>query len=681
MNLKKFFAIVVTATSVAAAIANNPIVTTLYTADPAPMVYGDRMYVYIDRDEGNLHDANNPNNTYFHMNEWRVYSSADMVNWTDHGAALPLTTFAWSEPGTAWASQCIERNGKFYWYVCCHPKGSGVPVLGVAVADSPTGPFEDALGRPFIQGGWGYIDPTPFIDDDGHAYLYWGNPGCFYVKLNEDMISYSGTVKEIPQTEESFGGPKDPKDGVQYTDLYEEGPWLCKRDGKYYLLYAAGGVPEHLSYSMADSPTGPWHYKGQIMPNCDTNSFTNHCGVAHFKGNDYLFYHTGWLPNGHGFNRAIAVEQFEYNADGTFPIIMPTRAGVAPVGTLSPYERVEGETMAWSEGLQSFTEDDGTIYVGNHGFTISAPAYYAHSGDIHLVVRNVDFGSQPKAKGFFGRVRSNRRNSALQVHIDDIDGEIIAQLNPSSKNWEERVGALSKGITGVHDLYFTWSGRLDLDCWEFLTEAADFDDPVPAQWEVVKNYLTLSDDCLVVDKWWDGKHHNVVDPVAGTIYIHGRPGEDPEGDYYGGQVGWVFNQPIKVKDWEKFTITMQNVGPTLTSLNLYQNGLGGYSVDMPVSDSPITTSWALSDLKVDKKAMTQIDAVYFWGYWGGAVNIKFNEAYFSKKVQKDPSGIENVTADKQGEEGIFSLDGRRMRPGSDLAPGIYIINGQKTLVK
>ena len=160
--------------------AQNPIVQTCYTADPAPMVYGDRFYIYIDRDEG-------PD--YYNMNEWRVYSSADMVNWTDHGAQLPLTAFSWAKAGTAWAAQCIERYGKFYWYVCCTDTESNINAIGVAVSDSPTGPFKDALGKPMISGGWGYIDPTVFIDDDGQAYIYWGNPGLFYVKVNEDMIS------------------------------------------------------------------------------------------------------------------------------------------------------------------------------------------------------------------------------------------------------------------------------------------------------------------------------------------------------------------------------------------------------------------------------------------------------------------------------------------------------------
>ena len=211
---------------------------TCYTADPAPMVYGDRFYIYIDRDEG-------PD--YYNMNEWRVYSSADMVNWTDHGAQLPLTAFSWAKAGTAWAAQCIERYGKFYWYVCCTDTESNINAIGVAVSDSPTGPFKDALGKPMISGGWGYIDPTVFIDDDGQAYIYWGNPGLFYVKVNEDMISYSGDIVRVPLVAESFGKREG---DAQRATLYEEGPWLYKRDKKYYLFWPGGPLPEHIGYSI-----------------------------------------------------------------------------------------------------------------------------------------------------------------------------------------------------------------------------------------------------------------------------------------------------------------------------------------------------------------------------------------------------------------------------------------------
>src|SRR5512141_189233 len=128
--------------------ADNPIVQTNYTADPAPMVYDGRLYVYT------THDEDVTVNNFFTMNDWRIYSTADMANWTDHGSPLSYKSFTWGT-GDAWAGQCIPRNGKFYFYVPMN--NSTGTKIGVAVSSSPTGPFTDALGKPLLTGS-GYID-------------------------------------------------------------------------------------------------------------------------------------------------------------------------------------------------------------------------------------------------------------------------------------------------------------------------------------------------------------------------------------------------------------------------------------------------------------------------------------------------------------------------------------------
>jgi len=225
------------------AFAQNPIIQTIYTADPAPMVYNDTVYLYTGHDEDG--------STWFTMNEWRVYSSTDMVNWTDHGSPLNYQTFSWAK-GDAWAGQCIARSGKFYYYVPMTQKTGGM-AIGVAVSTSPSGPFTDALGRPLVSTGTGDIDPTVYIDSDGQTYLYWGNPNLFYVKLNQDMISYSGGIVKVNLTTAGFGVRSD----TDRPTSYEEGPWFYKRNNLYYMGFAAGPIPEHIAYSTSASPTGP----------------------------------------------------------------------------------------------------------------------------------------------------------------------------------------------------------------------------------------------------------------------------------------------------------------------------------------------------------------------------------------------------------------------------------------
>ncbi len=437
--------------------AQNPVIQTCFTTDPAPMVHNDTLYIYTGHDEDGA--------DFFWMQEWRVYSTTDMANWTDHGSPLAIEDFTWGDD-RAWAPQCVERNGKFYFYVPLHSKLTGGMAIGVAVGDSPTGPFKDALGKPlFDNGSWDNIDPTVFIDDDGQAYIYWGNPRIYYAKLNPDMISIDGEVGEITQTEESFGAPAPDKrvKDAKYRDIYTEGPWFYKRGGKYYLLYAAGGVPEHIAYSMSDSPTGPWKYMGEIMPLQDTGSFTNHCGVADYKDRSYFFYHTGKLPRGGGFARSVAVEEFKYNPDGTFPTINATAEGVKPVATLNPYRRVEAETMAFSSGVGSEQNAKTGVYVSD-----------IHNGD-YIKVANVDFSSK-KPESFGAMAASALRGGTIEVRMDSIDGPVVASLNIAGtggwENWKYSESPVKAEVTGTHDIYFLFKGRkgpklFNLDYWTF----------------------------------------------------------------------------------------------------------------------------------------------------------------------------------------------------------------------
>ena len=442
--------------------AQNPIVQTCYTTDPAPVVFGDRLYVYTGHDEDKA--------DFFWMQEWRVYSTDDMVNWTDHGSPLALESFTWADD-RAWAAQLIERNGKYYWYICAHSKISGGMAIGVAVGPTPTGPFKDAIGKPLYEDGkWDHIDPSVFIDDDGQAYICWGNPQIYFAKLNEDMISIDGEVKILEQTPESFGAPNPQKrvKGAKYKDTYVEGPWIYKRNSKYYLLYAAGGVPEHIAYSMSDSPMGPWKYMGNIMPLQNTGSFTNHCGVTDYKGNSYFFYHTGHLPGGGGFGRSAAVEQFTYNEDGTFPIINATNEGVAPVGKLNPYKRVQAETIAFSKGLKSEPRTNGGVYISD-----------IHNEE-YIKVREVDFGAQPSLLSFKASVASALRGGSMEVHLDSINGETVTTVNvPHTGGWENWTTLEAKANiqpTGTHDVYFVFKGRkgvelFTFDWWQMNNEA------------------------------------------------------------------------------------------------------------------------------------------------------------------------------------------------------------------
>lgn len=417
--------------------AQNPIVQTAYTADPAPLVYNDKLYLYTSHDEDD--------STWFTMNDWKLYSTDDMVNWTEHPTPLSFKTFEWAR-GDAWAAQCIERDGKFYMYVPVTDR-KGESAIGVAVADSPYGPFYDPLGTPLVQADFGNIDPTVFIDDDGQAYLYWGNPNCFYVKLNKDMISYEGGIHAVPMTPESFGRREgNPKRAT----LYEEAPWLYKRKGAYYLFYAGGPIPEHLAYATSDSPEGPWKYGGTVMAK-EGGSFTNHPGIVDFRGKTYLFYHDASLPGGSGFTRSVCVREMDFGRDGKVNPVKMVKEGVEKgLKPLCPYRKVEAETMAWSKRMKSDYNPQVGVFVT------------ALRNGSYTRVRDVDFGEKAPSRILARLSTTHNADIVMEVRLDGLEGKVLAELKVPRTGGSDRWKLVEKQIPqviGVHDLYFIFKGK------------------------------------------------------------------------------------------------------------------------------------------------------------------------------------------------------------------------------
>lgn len=254
-----------------------------FQADPSARVFNGRLYIYPS------HDVAGSKN-WDSMADWHVFSTDDMTKWTDHGVIFSLNDITWAKK-QAWAPDCIERNGKYYFYFPAAGR------TGVAVADSPIGPFKDALGKPLIPMN-GSIDPCPFIDDDGQAYLYVGGYSHLSMaKLKEDMITLDGSIEPVDMPN------------------YHEGIWVHKRNGIYYASYpipnSNGKMANQLAYSMAKSPLGPWDYKGVIL---DNHSRNVHGSILEFKGQWYLIYHVAGLS---AHERRVCVERLYYNEDGT----------------------------------------------------------------------------------------------------------------------------------------------------------------------------------------------------------------------------------------------------------------------------------------------------------------------------------------------------------------------------
>jgi len=426
----------------------RPIIQTKYTADPAPLVHNDTVFLYTSHDED---DAMG-----FKMQDWLLYSSTDMVNWREHGIVASLKDFEWVPyDNGAWAVQCIEGNGKFYLY-CPMPGGVGI---GVLVADTPYGPFRDPIGGPLIRNSDHDIDPTVLIDDDGQAYMYWGNPKVYYVRLNEDMVSYSGEIMQDPTT------PKN----------YQEGPWVWKRNGFYYMAYASTCCPEGIGYAMSRKPTGAWEYKGMII-DASEKSRGNHPGIIAFQGKSYVFGHSYDLlkkitPKFYE-RRSVDMDELVYNPDGTIQNrTYFTIEGPQQVGTLNPFIRVEAETIAWSEGVKTRSE---TEWEGDfdwaRGKRIADRLFVTaiQHGD-YIRVQGVDLAAGAKSVEVSVSPISG---GSMEIRTGQIDGPLIAtvEVNTTRESglWRTVTAPVGK-ISGVHDLYFVFKGEKDLfdfDWWQ-----------------------------------------------------------------------------------------------------------------------------------------------------------------------------------------------------------------------
>ena len=442
--------------------AQNPIIQTKYTADPAPMAYNDTVYLYTSHDEDDAFG--------FKMLNWMLYTSTDMVNWTDHGiiagVSEPHKTFVWADGHSAWAPQCVARNSKFYLY--CPTIYQGKMAIGVAVANTPYGPFIDALGKPLVyRSNPGDYDPTVFIDDDGQAYMYWGGNGpCYYALLNGDMISLASDIQVV--SIDFTGTPPEAS--------YTEGPWMWKKNNHYYLAWASRCCPEGIGYAMSDSPTGPWKCKGTIM-DPDERSSGNHPGIVDFKGSSYVFgFNYAILKqtmSKHYERRSICVAKMTYNPDGSI-IKLPWWAETVntQVGTLNPYIKNEAETMAYSEGLKTeFATEWERNISWNKGRKIADRLFVTsiNNGD-YIKVQGVDFSK--RAASIDVSVAS-LYGGKIEIHTDKIDGPILGIVNVNSSGEGEvwkTITTKVKNIKGVHDLFFVFRGEKDLfnfDWWKF----------------------------------------------------------------------------------------------------------------------------------------------------------------------------------------------------------------------
>jgi len=246
------------------------------------------------------------------------FSSADLIHWKNEGVILDFRKdLSWADE-RAWAPCIARQNGRYYFYY------SAAQQIGVAMSDSPAGPFKDPLGKPLIAKGayqCQVIDPMVYVDDDGSAYLYFGQGNCNVVKLNEDMISFDpGQVKRIT--------PKG----------YNEGAFVLKRQGRYYLMWSSYDTrdPRYcVNYAAGPSPTGPFTpaANNPILKQRGIVKAAGHHSVVQVPGEDqwYIAYHRFQIPDGNGYNREVCISPMRFDSTGSIVPVDVSEPAHAPL--------------------------------------------------------------------------------------------------------------------------------------------------------------------------------------------------------------------------------------------------------------------------------------------------------------------------------------------------------------
>ena len=423
----------------------NPIVTHIFMADPTARAFEGRIYLYTSHDRDNA--------TTYNMNDYHVFSSDDLVNWQDHGIVLETRNF-WAS--SLYAPDCVydEINKR---YILFFPNsGSNI---GVVVSDTPYGPFEDPLGKPLItpkypgaEVEWCF-DPGVLVDDDGHAYLYFGGGmpesgnNARVIRLGEDMISLkddAATTIEAPD--------------------YFEAPFTFKKDGKYYYTYSTNWENGHeirIDYMMSDDPMTGWEYKGVVINNPpDNHGNNNHHSIVEYEGDWYVFYHSRNLAISQGnmdvHQRSVNIERMFFTDNGEIIRAEFTKGDIEQLRNVNAYGRIEAEFMAAESGVETSDIYDGEVKTG-------VALTDLHDGN-WSAVSQVDFGDG--VESFTVSVSSEREGGKIELWIDggnDNGGTLIGTCDvPNTgvlKNFQE-ITCDTEPVSGVHNLYLVYRGPL-----------------------------------------------------------------------------------------------------------------------------------------------------------------------------------------------------------------------------
>lgn len=422
--------------------AQNPVIRDQFSADPTARVFGDKIYLYPSHDipvpEGQRKD-------WFCMEDYHVFSSENLTDWKDHGVIVTQNKVPWVRPNSysMWAPDCICRNGKYYFYFPSAPAAGGGFAVGVAIADSPEGPF---ICEPEPIKGINGIDPCVLQASDGNAYIFWGNGRC--AKLKENMKELAD---DTPKEKVKWGDREIEMVGVNcLKDLpnrQAEGPFAFEYNGNYYLTYPyVRENTEVLGYAMSKNPMGPYEYKGLIMAEHANGCWTNHHSIVQYKGQWYLFYHHNDLSPKDDKRRSVCIDKLTFNADGTIQEVKPTMRGV---GINKATEKIEIDRFSTASVGVTTEYVDTTNYMRSSCVNLPLKGSWMKYND-------VDFGCITDGYLIINVKASD--DTEFCIRENNAKGKVIARFKLTVRPPEPPAGGAGGGMMGrfSRDLRNQW---------------------------------------------------------------------------------------------------------------------------------------------------------------------------------------------------------------------------------
>jgi hypothetical protein len=408
--------------------AQNPIIRTMYSADPTARVFGDQVYLYPSHDI--LATEGHGRVGWFCMEDYHVFSSANLSDWTDQGVVVTQNKIPWVKPNSysMWAPDCVYHKGKYYFYFPTTPKDSSYGrgfAIGVAIADKPSGPFiPEATPIKNVHG----IDPNVFIDKNGEAYLVWAQGNIYVAKLKDNLLELASEPKII---------------GDLPTKGLKEGPFMFERNGIYYLTYPhVENKTERLEYAVGNNPLGPFKVTGVIMdesPGC----WTNHHSLIQFRNQWYLFYHQNDYSPNFDKARSVRVDSLFFNTDGTIRKVIPTLRGVG-LTTATTHIQLDRYTSISSNGVSIAFMDTLDKFKGWKTIFNNEEAWVQYN--------SIDFGHKPLKTVLINA--NSQDGCTLEVHTKTVNGPVIAELKvPKNTKWKMIHTSLRNFQPGVENLF------------------------------------------------------------------------------------------------------------------------------------------------------------------------------------------------------------------------------------